>query len=173
MIGALDRIETSRLRGHRISSEDLDDFKAYYADPAVMRSLSPTGEPLTDEAAAELFAGHVAHWDVHGFGTWIFRDSEGRFVGRAGLRSVELDAEPAVELFYGAASDLWGHGFATEMAREIISCALERLGLDSLVAFALPTNAASLNVLAKCGFEEVGELEHAGLTHGLFRLERT
>ncbi len=170
---APDRLKTARLSGSRITRSDLEDFKAYYGDPLVMRSLSPDGEPYTAEAATELFAGHVAHWAAHGYGTWIFRDDADTFVGRAGLRAMELDGEPCVELFYGVASSRWGCGYATEVAREIIAVAFGPLRLEDLVAFALPSNQASLGVLAKCGFEEVGELEHAGLTHGLYRLHRS
>jgi RimJ/RimL family protein N-acetyltransferase len=161
---------TDRLVATRIADDDLEDFLSFYVDPAVMRRLSPTGEPYAPDAATELFRGHVAHWDQHGFGTWIFRDTEGRFIGRAGLRSIDLDTGPEVELFYGVSSDRWGLGYATEIAGGIISLAFEVLGVGSLVAFALPTNKASLRVLAKSGFVEVGELLHAGLRHGLFRL---
>jgi RimJ/RimL family protein N-acetyltransferase len=161
---------TDRLVATRIADDDLEDFLSFYVDPAVMRLLSPAGEPYAPDAATELFHGHVAHWDQHGFGTWIFRDTEGRFIGRAGLRSMDLETGPEVELFYGVASDRWGRGYATEIAGGIISLAFEVLGVGSLVAFALPTNKASLRVLAKCGFVEAGELMHAGLRHGLFRL---
>ena len=157
--------------GRRIADADLEDFRAYYGDPRVVGLLSPQAEPYDAASAAALFEGHMAHWRVHGFGTWVFRDASESFVGRGGLRSFELDGASEIELFYGISAPLWGRGYATEMARGIVDVAFGTMALDHLVAFTLPTNGASLRVLEKCGFRDVGMVDHAGLHHCYLRLD--
>ena len=137
-----------------------------------MKTLSADGRPWPPAESKGLFQRHLDHWEEHGFGTWIFRDAPGgRFIGRAGLRRVELTGAHDIEVFYGVASDLWGDGVGTELAREIVRVGLEELRLPQLVAFTLPTNAASRRILEGCGFDRDGEIVHAGLRHLLFRLD--
>ncbi len=139
----------------------------------MMKHLNPGGDPWAPDAVEALLEGHLQHWVDHGYGTWVFREPRsGAFVGRAGLRSVDLGESPEVELFYGVASDRWRRGYATEMANEIVRVALDHMGLDGLVAFTLPTNIASRRVLEKCGFWSDGEITHAGLRHLLYRCDQ-
>ena len=172
MAEAPELLTTDRFEGRRIGPHDLADFQAFYADPAVMKTLSADGRPWPPRESEDLFRRHLAHWDRHGFGTWIFRDGPGgSFVGRAGLRQVELAGADDIEVFYGVASDRWGNGVGTELAREIVRVGLEELRLPQLVAFTLPTNRASRRILEGCGFGRDGEIVHAGLRHLLFRLD--
>ena len=46
----------------------------------------------------------------------------------------------------------------------------ERLGLDDVVAFTLPTNRGSWRVMEKTGFEYERDVVHAGLPHVLYRI---
>jgi [ribosomal protein S5]-alanine N-acetyltransferase len=56
---------------------------------------------------------NLQHWDEHNFGLWIFREQEtARFVGRGGLRHVEIDGIAEVELNYVLDAALWRRGFA-------------------------------------------------------------
>ena len=164
-------IPTDRYVGARLAQSDLRDFQDFYADPAVMATLSADGKVWPRRDAARLFKRHLAHWKDHGFGTWMFRDGDGGpFVARAGLRAVDVGRGPEVELFYGVHSERWGSGIATEVAESIIHAAFEVVGLRELVGFTLPTNHASQRVMEKCGFRPVGEITHAELRHLLFRL---
>jgi RimJ/RimL family protein N-acetyltransferase len=170
---APEQIRTQRLVATRLTRSDLADFQRFYADPEVMATLSPDGRPWPAKEAADLFERHLEHWREHGFGTWVFRDAtDSSFMGRAGLRAIDIGAGPEIELYYGVASDRWGEGFATEMARALIDVALGALGGGGLVAFTLPTNHASRRVLEKCGFHRDGCFVHAGLEHEVHRLSR-
>lgn len=130
---------------------------------------------MTDPSwSSDLFDRHLAHWEQHGFGTWVFRDPEtDDFVARAGLRSLDIGTEPVVGLFYGVTPARWGKGVATEIARELIHIAFNDVQLEFLVGFTLPPNVASRRVLEKCCFAPDGEIEHAGPRHLLFRLSRS
>jgi ribosomal-protein-alanine N-acetyltransferase len=163
---------TDRFVASRIRADDLQDFQSFYADPAVMSTMSADGRVWPATESSDLFDRHLADWEEHGFGTWVFRDPEnGAFVARAGLCSLDIGSGPVVELFYGVASGLWGRGVATEIAREVIRIAFRDLRAEFLVGFTLPTNLASRRVLEKCSFYRDGEIEHAGLRLLLFRLE--
>jgi len=164
---------TDHFIARRIQAADLQDFQNFYADPTVMSTMSADGRVWAATESSDLFDRHLAHWEEHGFGTWVFRDPEnGSFVARAGLRSLDIGSGPVVELFYGVASGLWGQGVATEIAGEVIRIAFNVLRLEFLVGFTLPTNVASRRVLEKCSFVPDGEIEHEGLRLLLFRLER-
>ncbi len=153
---------TDRFVASRIRADDLQDFQSFYADPAVMSTMSADGRVWPATESSDLFDRHLAHWEEHGFGTWVFRDPEnGAFVARAGLCSLDIGSGPVVELFYGVASGLWGRGVATEIGREVIRIAFRDLRAEFLVGFTLPTNLASRRVLEKCSFYRDGEIEHA------------
>jgi RimJ/RimL family protein N-acetyltransferase len=164
-------IPTARFVGTRLADPDLRDFQDFYGDPAVMATLSSDARVWSKRESAELFKRHLEHWNEHGFGTWMFRDGEGGpFVARAGLRAVDMGSGPEVELFYGVDSGRWGDGIATEVAKSVVRMAFESVGLEELVGFTLPENAASQRVLEKCGFRHEGDIRHAELRHLLFRL---
>lgn len=167
-----EEVSTARLAGARVRTSDLADLMAFHGDPKIMRRLHPAREAWTERELAALLDEHLRHWEEHGFGMWVFRDSRTRaFLGRAGLRSHDVGGRREIELFYGVSPDSWGHGYATEMALGIIGVARAELHVRSLVAFTLPTNRASRRVLEKCGFRIAGSIVHAELDHLLFRLD--
>lgn len=165
------RVVAGALVGHPVSLSDLDDMAALHADPLVARTLSRDGRPIPREDSERVVEEQLRHWAEHGFGVWVFREPDGRFVGRAGLKRASVRGEGEVELLYAITSDRWGRGYATAIAKQLVEVAARRLGLRRLVAFVLPTNTASRRVLEKCGFEPDGSVVHAGLTHDLMRLD--
>ncbi len=66
------------------------------------------------------------------------------------------DAEGAVEVGYGVLTEYQGHGYATEAIGGLTDWALTQSGIYKVWADALPENAASVRVLQKNGFVEVG-----------------
>jgi RimJ/RimL family protein N-acetyltransferase len=63
-----------------------------------------------------------------------------------------------VEIAYGVVADSRGRGFATEIAAALVSYALASAAVDIVRAHTLPEAKASQRVLAKCGFQHVGEV---------------
>lgn len=154
----------------RPTPADLAGYERLFLDPRVQHWLRPPPLPPSDrdEAAARL-RRDIAHWDEHGFGPWALRvAATGHLVGRGGLQVWQLDGEPRVEVAWVIAPDQWGRGLATETARAAIAHARE-LDIPEVVAFTLVTNAASERVMQKAGMERVGPIEHAGMTHVLYR----
>jgi [ribosomal protein S5]-alanine N-acetyltransferase len=165
---SVDAFRTDRLLAERLREEHLGEIRRMHRDPNVMATL---GGLRSDEETTHYLRDNLDHWDRYGYGMWVFRDrAHGRFVGRAGLRNTHVGCNDEVELAYALVADYWGRGLATEMATEILKLAFERLDLDDIVCFTLPTNLASRRVMEKVGFEYERDVVHAGSPHVLYRI---
>ena len=87
-----------------------------HQDPRVMKTLGGVRSDLETQRFLET---NLEHWHRNGYGLWIFR-ADTLFVGRAGLRQVEVGGSLEVELAYALMSEHWGKGLATEV------CAIDR-----------------------------------------------
>jgi ribosomal-protein-alanine N-acetyltransferase len=164
----VETFRTDRLLAERLSEGDMADIRRMHRDPRVMATL---GGLRSDEETARYLRDNLDHWDRYGYGIWALRDrTDGRFVGRAGLRNTHVGGEDEVELAYALVADYWNKGLATEMAKAILEVAFEELGLTDVVCFTLPTNGASRRVMEKTGFEYERDVVHAGLPHVLYRI---
>ena len=164
----LETFETGRLLAERLREEHLPEIQRMHSDPRVMATL---GGLRSDEETASYLRDNLDHWDRYGYGIWAFRNkTDGRFVGRAGLRNTRVGGEDEVELAYALVADYWNKGLATEMARAILKVAFEDLGLIDVVCFTLPANRASRRVMEKAGFEYERDVVHAGSPHVLYRI---
>jgi RimJ/RimL family protein N-acetyltransferase len=157
---------TKRLVASRLCVAHLETLCAMHGDPAVMATLGGIRSPARTRA----FLGrNLRHWERYGFGLWIFRHkTDGRFVGRGGLRHVTLHGRPDVEISYALMPTFWGKGLANEIATasvELSRC----LGMRSLVAFTLPGNRGSRRVMEKVGFGYERDILYTGIPHVLYR----
>jgi ribosomal-protein-alanine N-acetyltransferase len=166
----VDTFTTARLRADRLRPGDLDDLLRMHADPRTMATLSGVYSP---KSTAEFLKRNLEHWEKHGFGLWALRlRTDGRFVGRAGLRHVDVAGKGEIELSYALPAEFWGQGLATEAARALVDLAFDQLGLVDLVSFTLPTNVGSRRVMEKAGFRFEADIVNAGLAHVLYRRRR-
>jgi RimJ/RimL family protein N-acetyltransferase len=78
-------------------------------------------------------------------------------IGSAAFKGAP-DENGIVEIAYGVAPNYQGHGYATEATKALVAFALERVDVTSIRAHTKPGNDASARVLAKCGFQQVGEV---------------
>ena len=162
--GSVDAFRTDRLLAERLREEHIGEIQRIHLDPNVMATL---GGLRSDEESAHYLRDNLDHWYRYGYGMWVFRDrAHGRFVGRAGLRNTHVGGNDEVELAYALMADYWGRGLATE----ILKLAFERLDLDDIVCFTLPTNRASQRVMEMAGFEYERDVVHAGTPHVLYRV---
>ena len=111
--GTLERFATTRLTAERPAQAHLDDLIRLHLDPAVSRYLGGVRSP---EATISWLDAQLAHWVECGFGVWVLHGMDGAFVGRAGLRRVELDGTREIEIVYSLARAYWGRGLATDIA---------------------------------------------------------
>jgi RimJ/RimL family protein N-acetyltransferase len=58
------------------------------------------GGVRTPQATAAYLETNLRHWADHGLGLWTLRTQDGAFVGRAGLRYVEVEGVRELEIAY-------------------------------------------------------------------------
>jgi ribosomal-protein-alanine N-acetyltransferase len=166
---SIEEIETSRLFGHRLRPDDFDVLHEMHTNPTVMATL---GGVRTEDETRQTLQRYLNDWQHDGFGLWILRSkTDGRFVGRGGLRRVFVGGNDEVEVGYALMPKYWGQGIATEIAVVAVHTAFMQLGLSSLVAFTLPTNLASRRVMEKCRFVFERDIIWKDLPHVLYRLK--
>jgi RimJ/RimL family protein N-acetyltransferase len=68
--------------------------------------------------------------------------------------------------------EVWGRGLATDACRAFIEIGFGHYAFDELVATTLTTNAASENVMKKCGFTYDRTFVNQWGPHVLYRLAR-
>jgi ribosomal-protein-alanine N-acetyltransferase len=71
---------------------------------------------------------------------------------------------------YALTREAWGKGYATEIARASLDVGFRLLGLQDIVAFALPQNQASRRVMEKVGFTYERDIIHDDIKHVLYRI---
>lgn len=137
-------------------------------DPRIMDTIGG----VRSEAESEMYLRrNLAHWERHGFGLWMLQlRDDGAFIGRAALRRMPLGGDVENVLGYALQAESWGMGYGSEIARAIVEIAFRRLGVNSVVAGALPDNVASRRILEKLGgrFEKTAVYKNA--PHVIYRI---
>ena len=95
--------------------------------------------------------------DAWTLGFAVAHRDEGTVIGSAGFKGPP-DEDGVAEIAYGIAPGYQGRGFATEAARALVSFAVERVDVRLIRAHTQPDNGPSGRVLAKSGFQHVGEV---------------
>src|SRR3954463_10733019 len=155
--------QTERLLARRPTADDRALSHAHFTQPEIESWLRPSPlPPFSAQVIDELVDGDQVHWQDHGFGPWVLVEREsGAFAGRGGLAWTSVEGAAEVELPWSIEPHLHGRGLATEAA--IAACDRAReLELKQVVALVLPANVPSRRVAEKAGFEQAGEITHAG-----------
>jgi len=161
-----DSFATARLRAERLTTDHFDDMRAMDSDATYMALLGGT------RSAAETrvyMTRNLRHWDDHGFGLWMLRDTGGRMAGRCVLRHLDVAGTDEVELGYGLHTPYWGRGLATEIAKELLRLGRVVLHCPTLVAITRHDNIGSQRVLVKTGLVYERDVDHEGVPHLLYR----
>jgi [ribosomal protein S5]-alanine N-acetyltransferase len=169
-ITRLEPFTTNRLIAHPLRAEDLPELCLMHGDIEVMKYM---GGVRNEEETKRWLLDNLDHWRLHGFGLWVFRHGvDAKFVGRCGLRRVQLNSDDEVELGYALVTRYWGAGLATEMANAILGIGFEQLGLRNVIALVDAANTASRSLAERLGFKFERTVEWKSLPTMLFRLER-
>ncbi len=167
MTDPLAYFSTDRLLGEPLGPQHFDDIHRLFTDRDVMATLGG----VRDAAANRAYVDKAAQSWADGFDLWHLRDREtGRFVGRGGLRSVIVEGVSEVEVGYAFLPEFWGQGLATEMTRGALALGFDALGLGSVIAYTLTTNAASRRVMEKSGLAYERSGPWADLPHVFYRI---
>jgi RimJ/RimL family protein N-acetyltransferase len=119
-----------------------------------LREFFVSGD-VSPEWLRRLRTSNVTDPWVHGY-VVVHRES-GSAIGSAGFKGPP-DEHAMAEIAYGIVPSYQSRGYATEAAMALVTFALESGQVRLLRAHTLPTPNASTRVLAKCGFEYIGEV---------------
>jgi len=162
----IESFTTTHMLAMRIVDSDFADLLRLNQEPEVAKTMGGTRSEIETR---EQTTRAIDHWKRYGYGLWLFRAREdARFIGRGGLRNVEIDGAREIEIAYAVMPEFWRRGLATEMAQAFLDVAAQ-LGIRNLVAFTLPTNLASRGVMEKVGFRYERDIMWANLPHVLYR----
>ena len=97
-------------------------------------------------------------------------DVEGEAVGNIGLGLHRSDIERcSAEIGYWIGEAYWGRGVATAALRALTAYAFEAFELTRLYAVPFASNAASLRVLEKAGYQREGVLRRSAIKDGVVK----
>lgn len=148
---------------------DLDALAAIWADPEVTRYLPTRSAPIPRERVEQALARYAREWRERGYSVWVIvDDATGQVAGYCGLRYIDDLGE--VEVLYGLAKAYWGRGIATQAARAALTFGFDTLGLERIIALAVPGNIASRRVIEKAGLKYEKPVQAFGLDLLLFGL---
>ena len=140
------RIQTARLE---LVPKTRDDAEAMLErmTPYERAQVSP------DWLARMRASANVDPW-VHGFSA-VHRES-GAAVGMGGFKGPPSDG--IVEIAYAVDTEQQGKGYATEIAAALTRYAFTSADVKLVRAHTLPEGVASKKILAKCGYQYVGDV---------------
>jgi len=157
------RLETARLVIRTFEPGDAEAWVAMVNDPEITRFLPP-GPPATLETFQRIIEARHAMEREIGYSMWAVDDkATGAFVGQCGIRPVEEGVGGEIELAYHYTQASWNKGYATEVVIAVLAYGLGPVGLDRIMAVAMPENVGSWRVMEKAGMRYQGLANYFGL----------
>ncbi|WP_181772712.1 GNAT family N-acetyltransferase [Amycolatopsis pittospori] len=152
-------IKTARLRLRALTEADTEAIVELFSDPAMSSHFAV---PLTEpDRVREMVGRRLSYRGPAGMGHWVI-ERDGDVIGLAHLRPSEELPGDVPEIGYYLAREHGGQGLATEAASALLEHGLAGLGLSSVWALVGESNVASLNLVRRLGFLDVGSGEHYG-----------
>jgi len=144
-------IETARLTLRPIMMRDLESLQRLIYGDADATKYLPTGKPWPLGETQALVAWWVGQWQARKFGVWaVTETATGEFLGDCGLMYMPSTTH-TIELMYSLRKSAWGKGYASEAAQAAVRHGFEQMGLEHIVALAVPENIGSRRVMEKIG----------------------
>ena len=114
---SIESFSTERLSAYKINENDIDKFINMHTNLEVMSTL---GGLRTTQQSHENLDWNLRQWKENGFGLWMFylKDTN-EWVGRGGIRRVEVGGHEEIELGYALMPQFWNQGLATEILKLI------------------------------------------------------
>ena len=153
---------TERCYLREITTDDLDDLYALYAQPGITDYV----EPLYDRPEEEQYTRDYIEcmYRFYGYGMWLVYDRESHaLIGRAGFSHQDLGDEIVLEMGYIIGVPYQRQGYATEVCEKLLVFARAHLSdFGSVNCFVEPKNTASLALLRRLEFTSYGTVVISG-----------
>ncbi|WP_375688450.1 GNAT family N-acetyltransferase [Pseudooceanicola sp. LIPI14-2-Ac024] len=145
-------IETRRLVLRGPEPADYPDFKATFSS---YRSRF-MGGPLNAYETWMLYAAEIGHWQIRGYGMWMFHDkATGRPLGMAG--GWKPAGWPEAEIAWIIWPETAGQGYALEATHAARAHFYDTLGWDGAVSYIDPKNLDSIRLAERLGARKDAE----------------
>lgn len=146
-----------------LRTPQMSHYPAWAELRAASREFLTPWEPLwsNDELSRASFRRRVRHYlrdlreDV-GYALFIFSATSGALVGGLTLCNVRRGVTQSCTLGYWIGAKYARQGYMTASVRAVVPFVFDSLELHRLEAACLPTNAASIKLLEKTGFQREG-----------------
>ncbi|HZP10494.1 GNAT family protein [Methyloceanibacter sp.] len=146
-----------------LRTPQMSDYAAWAELRTASRDFLTPWEPLwaNDELSRASFRRRVRHYlrdlreDV-GYALFAFSATSGALVGGLTLCNVRRGVTQSCTLGYWVGAKYARQGYMTTAVRAVIPFVFDSLELHRLEAACLPTNAASIKLLEKTGFQREG-----------------
>ncbi|NUH65162.1 GNAT family N-acetyltransferase [Sulfitobacter sp. S0837] len=140
-------LKTKRLLFRRPIRSDLPWFTKY----CLCGRTKYVGGPFSEVQAFEKLAAMIGHWELRGFGRFVFLDrATERPLGHFGALQLSVSEPPEITWTIWDQKDE-GKGFATEAGVGFKSYAKQQLGLSTLIAHVHCDNSASRGLAERLG----------------------
>lgn len=153
---------TKRCYLREITTDDLNDLYALYAQPGITDYV----EPLYDRPEEEQYTRDYIEcmYRFYGYGMWLVYDRESHaLIGRAGFSHQDLGDEIVLEMGYIIGVPYQRQGYAAEVCGKLLAFAREHLSdFGSVNCFVEPGNIASLALLRRLEFTSYGTVVISG-----------
>lgn len=153
-------LETERLIIRQFTPDDVDRLIELRSDDDVAWGLGGARVQTREFNESRLkFA--MDCYEKYGFGmcAMIWKET-GDFFGWSGLQPLEDSGE--IEVGYGMAKEYWRRGIGYECAMAWLDYGFNKMGLERIVAVALPENEGSWRIMEKCGMKYEKTATHYG-----------
>ena len=162
-----DQVETKRLVVRTFEARDGDAWVAMFSDPEITRFLPGAAPPTLETFETQLPVRHAMEAEL-GYAMWVVEEKvTGTFIGQCGLRpAATMDLMLARRSTWHITSLLacWNKGYASEaVIAGQLGDGLGSIGLDRVMAVALPENVGSWRVMEKAGMRYEGIAAYYGL----------
>ena len=152
-----------RVDGIHLRPPHMGDYAAWAELRALSRDHLTPWEPqwTRDELSRDAFRRRVRHFQRElredlGYAFFLFRDLDDRLLGGITLSNVRRGVTQAAAVGYWIGKPFAGRGLMTKAVSGVVRFAFEELKLHRLEAACMPSNAASIRVLEKNGFQREG-----------------
>jgi ribosomal-protein-alanine N-acetyltransferase len=151
------QLPTDRLVLRRLTTDDAGFVLRLLNEESFVRNIGDRGVRTHEQALAYLQSGPIASYAQHGHGLYLVTLTSVEVeIGLCGLVRREGLTHP--DLGYALFPEFTGRGYAFEAARAVLRFARDVLGLSTIQAVVMPTNARSIRLLDQLGFVQIGTI---------------